>query len=79
MHFFKRSAPTADIYKAAEGETVVAIAVVRRVDGASIKFEVVRVGSRRVGARRPIVAVLASVPQDSKININIPAAHHKGT
>lgn len=72
---FQRSAPQPRINEAAEGETVPTIVVVRRVDISTIEVEVVRIGSGRVCTRRPAVAVDASVPQDSEININVPAAH----
>lgn len=79
-NFLKRSAPNRGATKAAEGETVVAITVVWRVDGAGIKFEVVRVGSWRVGPRRPIVAVHASVQESNTITArqeDVPAAHEE--
>ncbi len=60
-----RSAPHRGKYKAAEGETMpTVIRAVRRVDASSIKVEVVRIGSG-ITARRPPVAVDASVPQST--------------
>jgi|InofroStandDraft_1065614.scaffolds.fasta_scaffold14589_1 hypothetical protein len=51
--------------QAAEGETMpTVIRAVRRVDASSIKVEVVRIGSG-ITARRPPVAVDASVPQST--------------
>lgn len=72
----ERSAPTAGALKAAEGETVVAVVVIRRVDG-GIEVEVVRAVSTRVSTRRPPVAFVASVPESTSgiSQIEVPAAH----
>lgn len=52
------------------------IRAIRRVDAGSIEVEVVRIGSG-ITARRPIVAVDASVPQSTSSirQVDIPAAH----
>ena len=50
-----------DSLEAAEGETVVTVCVVWRIDIRRIHVQVVCVG-RRVGRTRPSVAVVASVP-----------------
>ncbi len=58
-----------------------AIIVMRRTNVTSSEVEVVRIGSRRVRARRPPVAVDASVPESSATNtgqVDIPAAHEVG-
>ncbi len=51
------------------------IRATRRVHCGGIEGEAVRVGGRRVRARRPIIAVLASVPRLTIVWIEIPAAH----
>ena len=52
-----------------------AIIVMRRTNVTSSEVEVVRIGSRRVRARRPAVTDGASIPQGRDADINIPAAH----
>ncbi len=47
----------------------------RRTNVTSSEVEVVRIGSRRVRARRPAVTDGASIPQGRDADINIPAAH----
>ena len=51
--------------QAAEGETTPAGVAARRVDIGRIEVEAVRISSSRVGARRPPVAVEASLPQST--------------
>ena len=46
---------------------------VRREDVSAIEIEAVRRELRRVGADSPVVAIVARVPQRTKIHIYIPA------
>ncbi len=62
--------------RAAEGEAVVAIAVVGRADGRRIEAEDVRITKiRRIIPRRPSATVDARVPQTTVSDIDVPAAN----
>ena len=59
--------------EAADRLAVVAVGVVRRIDVARVEVELVGVASIRVRSRRPIITVVACVPQRPRVDV--PAAH----
>ena len=59
--------------EAADRLTVVAVVVVGRIDVARVEVEVVGVASIRVRSRRPIITLVACVPQRPRVDV--PAAH----
>ena len=59
--------------EAADREAVVAVGVVGRIDVARVEVEVVGVASIRVRSRRPIITLVACVPQRPRVDV--PAAH----
>lgn len=74
----KRSAPNAQQMESAEGVTDPTVVVLRRGNVAVIDTEVSSWGRPRTNTGRPVIAALASVPQETETDIDVPAAHDIG-